>query len=123
MKKSALLPLATMIVTLLAGCSSEVKTSVARVAYETVGKYKTENSGKLPANAAELSSYAVKKGIALPTVVDINEQGWKTMNVKPRPAISTGALKGLAGYWVNPATGNYGIATESEILSSDSLDQ
>lgn len=120
-KKSLLTTITAAIVITLTGCGGTTNESAdpAKQAFDAVTQYSAENAGACPPNAAELTTYARKKGIVLPyQVVDMKEATWKEFSQKPRPAIGNGALKNLIGYYVNPSNGQFGIATETQSLSN-----
>lgn len=120
-KKSLLTSITAAVVVTLTGCGGAGNQSAdpAKVAYDAVTQYSAENAGAYPPNAAELTTYAQKKGITLPyQVVDMQDATWQAYSQKPRPAIGNGALKNLIGYYVNPSGGQFGIATETQTLSN-----
>lgn len=119
MKTGLLTSITAGLLILLTGCGNQPSAEAAKKAYDAAILYASEHSGSFPPSAAELTSFAGKKGMTLPyPVVDMKEATWQQFSQKPRPAIGNGALKNLIGYYVDQDSGQVGICTETETLTN-----
>jgi hypothetical protein len=116
---TAALAVLVVLTGVLTGCGSSPSAEQAKKACDAAILHASKHSGSFPPSAAELTTYAGKKGVTLAyPVVDIKETTWQQFSQKPRPAIGNGALKNLIGYYVDQDSGQVGICTETETLTN-----